>query len=107
MGKSGAWGELGSITLTLSSLPPCSLPWLSTAEVQPRLGQLPGSLLQALLHSEELGGCGDPVQALWGAPGHHPDPRRAGLHQWYVTMPQTLLHPSASAQGPSVLGCRF
>lgn len=67
--------------------------FFSTGEMQPRLGQLPGSLLQALLHPEELGGRGDPVQALWGAPGHHPDPRRAGLHQRYVVPPGTPLHP--------------
>lgn len=84
--------ELGSITLTLSSLPLCSPMWLSTVEVQPRLGQLPGRLLQALLHPEELGGCRDTVQALRGAPGHHPDPRRAGLHQRYVTCAASL-HP--------------
>jgi len=73
-------GELGSVTLTLSSLPPCP-PRLSAGGVPPRLGELPGSLLQALLHSEELGGRGDTVPALRGAPGHRPDPRRAGLHQ--------------------------
>lgn len=81
--------------LTLSSLPACSPPWFSAEEVQPRLGQLPGSLLQTLLHPEELGGRGDAVQALRGAPGHHPDPRGAGLHQRYVGMAQTLQTPGA------------
>lgn len=83
------------MVLTLSSLPACSPPWFSAEEVQPRLGQLPGSLLQALLHPEELGGRGDAVQALRGAPGHHPDPRGAGLHQRYVGTAQTLQTPGA------------
>lgn len=81
--------------LTLSSLPARSPPWFSAEEVQPRLGQLPGSLLQTLLHPEELGGRGDAVQALRGAPGHHPDPRGAGLHQRYVGTAQTLQTPGA------------
>lgn len=67
-------GELESITLTLSSLPPRPPPWLSAGEVQLGLGQLPGSLLQALLHPTELGGRREPVPALRGTPGHHPDP---------------------------------
>lgn len=95
---------LGSTVLTLSSLPPCLLLWFSAEEVQPQLGQLPGSLLQALLHPEELGGRRVAVQEFWGASGHHPDPRGAGLHQRYVGPAQPAGH---GTQNPSTVGLRL
>lgn len=95
---------LGSTVLTLSSLPPCLLLWFSAEEVQPQLGQLPGSLLQALLHPEELGGRRVAVQEFWGASGHHPDPRGAGLHQRYVGPAQPAGH---GTQNPSTVCLRL
>lgn len=71
--------------------------------LQPWLGRLPGGLLQALLHAEELGGGGDPVPAARRAPGQHPHARGAGLHQQWAgaglegrvaRRPHSLINPS-------------
>lgn len=71
--------------------------------LQPWLGRLPGGLLQALLHAEELGGGGDPVPAARRAPGQHQHARGAGLHQQWAgaglegrvaRRPHSLINPS-------------
>lgn len=52
--------------------------------LQPRLGRLPGRLLQALFYTKELGGGRDPVPAVWRAPGQHQHARGAELHQQWA-----------------------
>lgn len=52
--------------------------------LQPRLGRLPGRLLQALCHTKELGGGRDPVPDVRRAPGQHQHARGAGLHQQWA-----------------------
>ena len=65
--------------------------------LQPRLGRLPGRLLQALFYTEELGGGRDPVPDVRRTPGQHQHTRGAELHQqWAGDGREGTLSPAVS-----------
>lgn len=67
--------------------PPYKLPALLCPRpplLQPRLGRLPGCLLQALFCPKELGGGGEQVPDVRRAPGQHQHAGGTGLHQQWA-----------------------
>lgn len=78
---------LGTQPLKSSGALPAKLPALLCPRpplLQPRLGRLPGRLLQALLDPKELGGGGEQVPDVRRAPRQHRHAGGAGLHQQWA-----------------------